>query len=78
MAEYKRLTRLEKDNVYRMLQGCINRICISDDPAEIFRLVSGANRYLDQLAADSLIRISEDAKNSPAPAVENTNKEELP
>ena len=57
MEGFEGLTRQEKDNVHRMLNGCINRICVSDEPLKIVRLISGANRYLSQLACNSLVRI---------------------
>ena len=53
----KPMNPAEKDNCIRMLQGCINRICVSDDPFEIVSLVAGANSYLADLACNSLARI---------------------
>lgn len=47
----------QKSNCISMLQGCINRICVSDDPFEIVSLVSGANKYLADLSCNSLCRI---------------------
>lgn len=58
MFGFEGLTRLEKENVLRTLQGCINRICVSDDPLEVVRLMGSANHYLAQLGCDSLIRIN--------------------
>ena len=48
---------VQKNNCICMLQGCINRICVSDDPFEIVSLVAGANKYLADLACNSLCRI---------------------
>ena len=62
MSGFDGLTYHEKDNVLRMLEGCINRICVSNDPLEIVRLMSSANHYLAQLGCNSLIRISQNAQ----------------
>ena len=58
MEGFEGLTRLEKDNVLRMLDGCIARICVSDDPSEVVRLLGFANYYLAQLALNNFVRIS--------------------
>lgn len=62
MSGFEGLTRLEKENVLCMLQGCINRICVSDDPLEVVRLMGSANHYLAQLGCNSLVRISQNAQ----------------
>ena len=33
-----------------MLDGCICRVCVSDDPEEIIRMVGFANDYITMLA----------------------------
>ena len=57
MNDFTPMNPQQKSNCIAMLQGCINRICVSDDPFEIVRLVSGANKYLADLACNSLARI---------------------
>lgn len=54
------LTRQQKDNVLRMLNGCICRICVSDDAHEVIRLIGCANRYLSDLGCDNIRRIREE------------------
>lgn len=63
MQGFEGLTRQEKENVLRMLNGCICRICISDDPLEVVRLMGAANHYLAQLGCNSLVRISGQGSN---------------
>ena len=43
-------TKAEKENVLRMLDGCICRVCVSDDLEEIIRMVGFANDYITMLA----------------------------
>lgn len=54
------LSRNEKDNVLRMLDGCICRICVSDDEHEVVRLIGVANSYLAQLGCNNIRRIREE------------------
>lgn len=53
----KPFTKIEKDNNLRMLDGCICRICVSDDPEEIVRMVGFANDYISMLAYSRMIQI---------------------
>ena len=46
----KPFTEMEKDNTLQMLDGCICRICVSNDPEEIVRMVGFANDYISMLA----------------------------
>lgn len=46
----KPFDKAQKDNVLRMLDGCICRICVSDDPEEIIRMLGFATDYLSMLA----------------------------
>lgn len=41
------------------LDGCICRICVSDDPEEIVRLLGFANDYLSMLAYSRMKQIKE-------------------
>lgn len=52
-------TREQKDNVLRMLDGCICRICVSDDAEEIVRMLGFANDYLSMLAYSRMKQIKE-------------------
>lgn len=53
----KPFTREEKDDVLRMLNGCIARICVSDNPIEIIRIVGFANDYISMLAQSNMLGI---------------------
>ena len=50
---------IEKDNELRMLDGCICRICVSDNPLEIVRLVGFANSYISMLAQNRMLQLKE-------------------
>ena len=56
----------ERNNCICMLEGCVNRICVSDDPLEIVGLVAGANKYLADLACSSLCCIHQKEKSDNA------------
>lgn len=49
----------EKDNVLRSIDGCICRICVSDDPLEIVRMLGFANDYLAMLAQNRMMQLKE-------------------
>lgn len=40
----------QKDDALRMLGRCICRICVSDDPEEIVRMLGFATDYISMLA----------------------------
>ena len=50
----------EKDNTLRSLDGCICRICVSDDPLEIVRMLGFANDYLAMLAQSRMMQLKEE------------------
>ena len=53
----KPFTNIEKDNKLKMLDGCICRICVSDDPEEIVRMLGFANDYISMLAYSRMMQI---------------------
>ena len=53
----KQFSRAEKDNALRMLDGCIARICVSNDPMEVVRMVGFANDYISMLAQNNMLEI---------------------
>lgn len=55
----KPFDRAVKDNEIRMLDGCICRICVSDDPLEIVRMVGFANDYISMLAQSRMLQLKE-------------------
>lgn len=55
----KPLTYAEKEDVLRSLDGCICRICVSEDPLEIVRMVGFANDYIAMLAQSRMRRLEE-------------------
>jgi hypothetical protein len=48
----------EKEETLRMLNGCVARICVSDDALEIIRMVGFANSYISMLAQNNMLRIA--------------------
>lgn len=56
----KPYSRIEKDNMLRELDGCKCRICVSDDPLEIVRMVGFANDYLSMLAQNRMLEIQKE------------------
>lgn len=49
----------EKEDSLRMLRGCISRICVSDNPLEIVRMLGFANDYLAMLAQSRMKQLKE-------------------
>ena len=50
---------LEKEHALRSLDGCICRICVSDNPLEITRMLGFANDYLAMLAQSRMMQLEE-------------------
>lgn len=48
---------LEKEDELRSLDGCICRICVSEDPLEIVRMVGFANDYVAMLAQSRMMQL---------------------
>ena len=55
----KPLDNYEKEDSLRMLKGCISRICVSDNPLEIVRMLGFANDYLAMLAQSRMMQLKE-------------------
>lgn len=55
----KPFSYIEKENTLQSLKGCISRICVSDDPLEITRMLGFANDYLAMLAQSRMIQLEE-------------------
>lgn len=55
----KPFTYAEKENARRSLDGCICRICVSEDPLEIVRMLGFANDYLAMLAQSRMMQLEE-------------------
>ena len=53
----KPFTREEKDDALQVLDGCIARICVSDNPIEIIRRVGFVNDYISMLAQSNMLKI---------------------
>ena len=49
----------EKEDALRSLDGCICRICVSEDPLEIVRMIGFANDYLAMLAQSRMKQLEE-------------------
>ena len=54
-------TPQEKDSNLRLLDCCICRICVSDDPLEITRMLGFASNYLAMLAQSRMLQLKEDS-----------------
>lgn len=48
-----------KENELRMLEGNINRICITDDPLELVRMVGFACDRINMLAQYRMLQLEE-------------------
>lgn len=51
------MSKVQKDNLIRMLDGCICRVCVSDDPLEIVRMQAFAASYLGLLAQNRMLQL---------------------
>ena len=49
----------EKEDALRSLDGCICRICVSEDPLESVRMVGFANDYVAMLAQSRMMQLEE-------------------
>lgn len=49
----------EKEDALRSLDGCICRICVSEDPLEITRMIGFANDYIAMLAQSRMMQLEE-------------------
>lgn len=49
----------EKENTLKLLDGCICRICVSEEPLEITRMLGFANNYLAMLAQSRMLQLEE-------------------
>lgn len=56
----KPFTRAEKDEMLRSLNGCICRVCVSEDPIEICRMIGFANSYIAMLAQNRMLQLNEE------------------
>ena len=55
----KPFTYAEKEDILRSIDGCICRICVSEDPLEIVRMLGFANDYLAMLAQSRMMQLEE-------------------
>ena len=55
----KPLTRVERDNRIDSLEGCKNRICVTDDVGELLSLLYSATYYLNILAQSRYLELKE-------------------
>ncbi len=58
----KPLTRVERDNEIDLLEGCKNRICITDDVGELFSLLHSATNILNILARSRYLELKDGEK----------------
>ena len=54
----------EKEDALRSLDGCICRICVSEDPLEIVRMLGFANDYLAMLAQSRMMQLWKESENN--------------
>ena len=57
----KQFNYAEKEDIVRSLDGCICRICVSDEPLEIVRMLGFANDYLAMLAQSRMMQLEEES-----------------
>ena len=55
----KPFNHAEKEDALRSLDGCICRICVSEDPLEIVRMLGFANDYLAMLVQSRMMQLRE-------------------
>lgn len=55
----KPLTQREREDILRMLDGNICRICVSDDPEEIIKMLGFATDRLSMLAYSRIKTLNE-------------------
>lgn len=55
----KPFTYAEKEDILRSIDGCICRICVSEDPLEIVHMVGFANDYIAMLAQSRMKQLEE-------------------
>lgn len=58
----KPMSQVEKENMLRMLDGCISRICVSNDAEEIVRMIGFANNYVSMLGYNRMKQLQETKK----------------
>lgn len=56
----ERLTDVEKDNLYHECEGCLNRICITDDKEEVLTMLASLQVKAMLLGKNTFMRIDED------------------
>lgn len=57
------LTNQERWNLINMIEGSINRICVTDDCNEIIQMIASVNLNLSKLAQSRILRIREEKEN---------------
>ena len=55
----ERLTDVEKNNLYDECEGCLNRICITDDKEEVLTMLASLQVKAMLLGKDTFMRIDE-------------------
>lgn len=70
----KPLTQVERDNRIDMLEGCKNRICVTDDLDELLSLLYSATYYINILAQSRYLELMERAANETATIKESEEK----
>lgn len=60
----KPLTEIEQDNRIAILDGCKNRLCVTDDVGELFTLLYSATNCLNILAQSRYLELKESSASS--------------
>ncbi len=55
-------TRRERENTLRMLDGVICRLCVTDDPKELVRMLGFGCSYLSMLAQSRILELGQKSK----------------
>ena len=56
----ERLTKTEKDNLYDECIGCLNRICVTEDKAEVLTMLASLQTKAMLLGKNTFLRIDEE------------------
>ena len=60
----ERLTKTEKDNLYDECIGCLNRICVTEDKAEVLTMLASLQTKAMLLGKNTFLRIDEEMERN--------------
>lgn len=60
--EEKKLSQIQKENIYNSCIGSLNRICVTDDKKEVLNMIASLNLNVSLLGKDTFLRIDSNNK----------------